>query len=698
MATLEKIRSQKKLLFAVIFGALVLFIVSIIDNPASLFSDTTSAAKVNGTKISMEDVNRRSQEMQADAQQQLAQTNAQRRAQGLPEQQMDNTDYEVAALNDLIIQAALAGEYSKLGIVVTDDEISAATVGPNALPQVISAFYRKYGVTPEQLRAALDNPEANGISAEDVALYTSEFARFEQEVESQMLSGKFQFMIDGGINANKLDAKALYDEAATSYVLALANQSLFGGEPATDADVEKYYNKHRESFKVNQPSRHVRYVTTTIAPTTQDSRDAIAKAQKVADEANAGEVDFNEAIASGNYTLKHTIGNIETSNAAREAGLRAFLEEAQPGEVRVLDTQSAPYIGERHVTLAQLVSRENKINGGKIKQVIYDGTVAGDTIVKQLNAGVNADSIKGVARVIPSSAITFQDIDASIVDSLRTLGLGTYLGLAQGALAFESYDDPEDIYEYYTARHDIDASRETREKLNGAMREFLTVASRADLFNDENATANNLVIYDDILDNSRYMLGDANNAIPDSKEIVAWAMSAKPGEVSKLYTSPDGNRIFAAAVVEEFKDYIPVNIPMVRQSIEFQAALDRDAEAAIEKYAGKANTFDEYVSLMGIERIDTVSGVNLSNPRYAELGALRAAKAGDVVGPVRMAAGVVVANVLEANESTMPFDEAAEAQRFEQQVWGAIGRAGILNFVLGNKPVKYEFLRFHGGK
>ena len=54
MATLEKIRSKSVLLVSIIFVALFLFIITIIDNPLGLFMDNTTVVNVNGEKINYE--------------------------------------------------------------------------------------------------------------------------------------------------------------------------------------------------------------------------------------------------------------------------------------------------------------------------------------------------------------------------------------------------------------------------------------------------------------------------------------------------------------------------------------------------------------------------------------------------------------------------------------------------------------------
>lgn len=703
MATLEKIRNQKKLLFAVIFGALLLFIVSIIDNPGSLFKDTTTVAKVDGKKISIEDLNNLSQDLQAESQQ-------------------PGVDYQYVALQRLVAAALLNQEYEKLGITVTDDEMTQVLMGENsmniimannALRSIVSNFVNTYGVTPQAMREAIENPEANGLGAEQVAMFKNIFSKFESDIEEQLLYTKLMRMLEGGINANKLDAKAQYDEAATTYVLAAVSRPTNMGDPASEEDVKNYYDAHREYFKIDEPKRYLRYVYTPIQATRSDRSAAVSTVMALAEACNNGTTDFNEAIANGNYALKHHVGAGDYVAQSNERGLRAFLDEAQEGEVRVLDTNAAYYGAEPQVTVAQLVGKEVKVNGGQILQVVLDGSVAPDTVVAKLNAGANPEGMAGVASVIPSTHITNQGLPTEIVDSLQTLGLGKYMAVgtadgSQRAIAFESYTDPEEVYDYYTATLKIMPSQETRDKLNADMHEFLAAASTAEYFNEENAAANNLALHYALVGQSSYQIGDnysqnmtplmfisndEHAALADTKEVVAWAVDAKPGSVSRLFTAPDGSRILAAAVVEEYEDYVPVSYPGVSEAFAMPAQEDRNAKAAMAEVEGKGQTLDDYAKLFNAQRVDTIRGVNLSNPRYAGLGGLRGHKPGEVVGPMHWM-GVTVAKVLEANESPMPFNEESSSYAFHNAMLNIMYQMGVLDMIRGSKPVEYNYLRF----
>ena len=92
--------------------------------------------------------------------------------------------------------------------------------------------------------------------------------------------------------------------------------------------------------------------------------------------------------------------------------------------------------------------------------MVYDGTVNADTIIAQLNAGVDPDSIEGVDQVVAATPFTFEQL-TNIIDTLQAVGAGKYINLGQAAVAVDSWNAPEQIVEYATASYAIEPSRET---------------------------------------------------------------------------------------------------------------------------------------------------------------------------------------------------------------------------------------------
>ncbi|MDE7143448.1 MAG: hypothetical protein K2N76_01475, partial [Muribaculaceae bacterium] len=295
-----------------------------------------------------------------------------------------------------------------------------------------------------------------------------------------------------------------------------------------------------------------------------------------------------------------------------------------------------------------------------------------------------------------SAPIKFSQLPAEVADTLLSIGTGRYIALGGAnsaiAVAVESYDAPVDVYDYATATYVVEPSKTTVDGLRDRMRAFLEVASSAAAFNEENAAVNGLVINDALVTPSSAAVG----RLADSRGLVAWAMDADKGAVSPMNQDSRNSRISAVAVVDIYdNEYVPLSFPQVRSEVELQALNQKRANSLIAEYQGKGNTVAEYAAAMGVSA-DTISNVNFSGnsaSRFSPLAAMRAHKTGDVVGPVRWNTNVVVYEILDAKESEMPYDEAANMTNFSNRMQSLV-LGDMRSLLLGNGKVENRILRF----
>ena len=670
MATLEKIRSKSVLLVSIIFVALFLFIITIIDNPLSLFVDQTTVANVKGEKIDYEKYSER--------------------ANAVREQNPQATDADQQAMQSLVTEALYRQEFDKLGLAVTADEISNAMVGDNAPYNVIAQFYQQFGATPTDVLTALNNPEASGLTQEQVVQISHAYANFEKNLEDQLLTQKLVKLLQGTINANKLDARQIYDQGNTTYTLATVSKTLFQTtDSVTPAEIEKYYKEHRESYKIPGKVRYVRYVTLPIVPNNDDRQNALTTVKGAL--AQIQETGSMEAVLNnGGFIVEHQNADSAAMAKVSAAGLKEFLETAAVGTAAILNENSAFVPNNPQLVIAKLNSRETKVNTANISQVIFDGVVNADTVVARLNEGIAPDSIEGVAQVIPANKMTFEQL-TNIIDTLQATPTGKYINLGQSAVTVESWGKAEPMVEYTTATNTVEPSRQTIDGLNTRMRDFLISAPTAETFNHENAMLQGLMLQETVIDDSSFSIDN----LEDSRSMAAWAMTeAKKGQVSRLYTDSKNTRLSAIAVVDEYKDYIPYTYPGLANAITTAAQTEKNANIIISEVSGKGSSMADYQKLLEAARVDTLRSVNLSNAYYAALGGVRGAQKGDIVGPVRWNNSVIVYSIVDANEGSMPFDEASNSMQFQRQARSLVLGQNPDALLLGDGKVKYNFLRF----
>lgn len=140
MATLEKIRKKSTLLLVVVGVALLAFIIGdFFTSGRTLFGTGTTIAKVGDRKIDVQDFQRRNEEASQQMQQQQ------------PNSKIDPAVMQAQVLQSMIQESLLDEEMNRLGITVTDAELSKAMTGANAHPYMMQ-FARQMGAeSPDQV-------------------------------------------------------------------------------------------------------------------------------------------------------------------------------------------------------------------------------------------------------------------------------------------------------------------------------------------------------------------------------------------------------------------------------------------------------------------------------------------------------------------------------------------------------------------
>lgn len=677
MATLEKIRSKSVLLVSIIFVALFLFIITIIDNPLSIFMDNSTVVNVNGQKVNIEEY--------------------QKRAQQIREQNPQNENAENQALQFLISETLMNQELDKLGIVVTDQEVSEALVGENAVPYFVNYCMQTIGGTPTQIITMLSNPAESGLTDEQVQYIHDQYKEFEDQVKEGLKTQKFYSLVSGTINANKLDARANFDEGNTTYTIAAVGKNIYSEKDSVDdVEIQKFYNEHKAYYKQPEPQRYIRYVDLAIVPSNADRQAAVDAVQQamtaLADSASQG---MEALMADGSFIVNTVSGDETVMRNQRIGSLATFAKEGNIGENRVV-LNNAFTDAQPRIVIAHLNSRETKSNGATVKQALIDPAQNADTILARINANpAEVEKIAGVLTV-QENKFDFTQLPAQIVDQLKEAD-GKYVNLTMSdgsnvGTAITKYDDPKEVYSVQLATYNIEPSRETINELNTRMRDFMIVASRADAFNQDNAAQHGLYVQDALVGNSS---AGVNN-LSDTRSIVGWAMEdAKKGEVSRLFTDNKNTHMTVAALVDIYDgDYTPVSYPQIHMDAEQGALEQKLADKIIAQYQGKGKTLADYKTAMQAVSIDTLRNVNVGNPRYAQLGGIRGAKKGELVGPVNVNGSVMVYQIIDSAEGEMPFDEAAAMTQYKRSM-----EQMILNnpdaLLLGDGKIKNRILKFN---
>lgn len=694
MATLEKIRSKSVLLLVIIGAALVAFIIGDFFNSSrSIFGSGTTVAKVDGKSIDFTAFQR-----QVEAASQQAQNRGQKVDQAVLHQQV---------LNQMIAQALFDEEIEALGLTVTDSELSDAMLGSHsqAFQAMVQQMYQGQ-LTPQQFHDMVVNPAKYQLQPQEMEQIRQSWMACEKDMEQRLLQAKFGTLFAGTLVANKLDAKAIYDDAAqTSKVAyALAPFSSISDDDAsvavTDEDVKNEWAKHKAQYAINEDVRDVNYISVAIQPSSADI--------------TAGETRVTEAIAalnekpgtdgldafddfiSNRYTV--TVGSI------RDAKVRNFVDSAAVGSAKIINRSG------NNFQIAKLISRENKVDSVNVDILSAQGTKAQvDSILVALNSG---KSIEDVQKSFASNIAGAQDsvwvslIDPSVAtvkDRLASVETGRFL-LADTAFVenhpsmivrVNKRRSPVPVVEVAAVDYTIEASAATLADLQGKFQKFL----------DENANAADFVAnaleagyqsFPAQISVSTPQLG----GMSDTRNAISWALRADKGEVSPIFGDEASGRFVAVALNDIYEDYLPATNAQVKAMLTSKIRNDKKAEALIARYNGKAKDVAGYANAMGV-KVDSASvnfaNYNLSYPNYVGpkvLASVAAAKKGELVSPTQASNGVVVMQVLDVETNGRPYSFEENATTFSR-TRGADALSQFLNAILlGNKEIKNNMLDF----
>jgi len=244
MAMMAKMRSLAPWFILSVGGLFVLFMVLSDSRISDIIGKRSNdVGSVNGEKISYQEF--------SDMLEQYRQYQQQQTGQEIPESQMDMLRDNV--WESLVSQKLIAQKIEEFGIKVTNDEIKDVLLGPNPPASVTRFFTDSLGNFNRQAyESAIFNPQ-NKEAMKQV----------EEQVRQQLLQQKLQNTVTASVMVSESDIKQKFVEQSTKisadYIFIDANTIPEAQIKVTDSEIENYYNKHKEDYKIEE-QRKLKYV------------------------------------------------------------------------------------------------------------------------------------------------------------------------------------------------------------------------------------------------------------------------------------------------------------------------------------------------------------------------------------------------------------------------------------------------------
>ncbi|MBD5247699.1 MAG: hypothetical protein HDS54_06005 [Barnesiella sp.] len=694
MSALEHIRKRPALVISILGLALVLFIITAVsDNIFSFFGDRDTAVKVDGEKLKYDEWKRTSSRI-----------SDQMRQQG-----RENADLSYAdelALQQIIDQELFDKQVEKLGINITDEEMQEYLFGPMSIAQ---AQAQSYGFPSAEDFYSYAYSNENGAN-QARALWED----MENNLRRQLIAAKFQMQL-GALTANKLDAKAYYDDNknVTLNVARVDNYSLADDDFAvTDDEIKARYDKEKEAFKLDNEIRLVDYILVTPTASAEDA--ATASQEVINAIENLKATPGIEAIAS-NYAFET---NVFTGSASTlPAQLRNSVAMLDSAKVAMLSFNGSDY------NIAKLLSKKDGVEKADVDFYLTEnatlsadsllvavnaGTVAelGDTVqtinqkeLKLIDNALMADYADNFINATPGEAVVVND-DAFKRNILATL-FGNQIDPSRMDMSaigvcykVNSVEDAQPIYEIASITRSVVPSQETISQLRQELADYSAKNANAEALKN-NIGSTKFHVEQGRVNGDRFaVIGQNGQRIPQTVSLVRWALEdANKGEVSDVIDAGDSFIVIAVSDIYDGK-YVPVTDPTVKDLLTQRIRAEKKSAKLVADYAGKGKNVDEYAEAMNTRPVTVRAnyaqndgGIFRGDSKF--LAAVGTAEQGKLVGPVATGTGAVVFEVVGADNVGGDFD-------FEQlaPVVSQMFRFDVSNALRANKDIKYKAIRF----
>ena len=664
MAVLEKIRVKFGLVISIIIAlALLSFIIdpSTLESALNSMSSKYDVGQIAGKNISYSD-------FQSDVDRY---TTINELLSGSVRDEETQKQIRNAAWQELLDRYMFVKNAKEAGITVGEDEMLAMMNGEFVSPAIAQnpIFMDETGnFSADRLRAFIQN-----VESDESGQLRTYWNYLQNTVHNQQYYAKYGALFTASGNDNALQLAQAIQEGNTTadvdYCLAFYPVTQDSTITVTSDEIRAYYKKHKDFFK-QKANREIEYVVYEVIPSAAD----IAAASDA----------MNEA-----YEEFATTDNMRTflSKNSDQAYSTYWYKE---GELRTINSEIDEQIfgGSK---LTQIATDGNSFYAAREmdSKMLPDSAFVKHILLQDENAAHTADSLVTVIKKggnLANLAATYSADQASAADGeLGSIGWMTQSYMIPGFEGvFEAKVGEPFVLTTQYGTHVVLVSQKTKPvaKKQVAILAKTALASK-ETFNNYYSQANTFATlaggtyegYKKALDSTKVYSHPATiteatanyGAIDNAKEVTRWAFDAKVGKASNIITV-DNNYFFVVALKDATKEgYAPVE-KMASQihdklyTDKLQAAKNQEVA---EKIAG-AKTIEEVAERLGVQ-VEHREAMSLGSTSIepALVGAIAAAKEGEVYGPVAGMMGTYVVSV--SNKQTGSFYTEADAKNLATQ-------------------------------
>lgn len=315
MTVLERIRSRAGLLVGVIMVALLAFVLGdFLTGRSGLFGGgPTDIGEIAGHVIKAQEWQERESQATAEfaafQRRQPVETDMEQIRQQLWQEMLDKYIFE-------------EGEYEKLALALTDDELSEEMLGNRPNPIMRQVFGN--GQNDQRINPQFATPDGFNLDMVRVRQYVKSLSQDKEETKDQYLrwvntekavrkylhQQKYYNLIKKAMYVTTSQAKMEHQADSTLYTLKFVMKR-FAEVPdstikVTDEELKAYYDKNLYKFKEKDNKRSMDYVAFDIFPSAKDIEDTKAKMTTLATQFKSKKTPREDTILIGQEGLNMT--------------------------------------------------------------------------------------------------------------------------------------------------------------------------------------------------------------------------------------------------------------------------------------------------------------------------------------------------------------------------------------------------------
>lgn len=601
MALLQSIRNKAGIFVIIFVGvALFLFIIDPQTFQQLFHKSDRDIAKINGENVEYTewsgfyDVHRQFREVAQQGKNLTAE---------------DEKSIKEQAWQDLLKKYIWNPYYEEVGIGVSEEEMEDLLYGPK---HVHSIVVQNFNLQQDPQSGEYDTKEPknffeNVYTEENVAPQYVVIADYWKKVIGEdRISTKYSNMLTQGFYTPSVLAKMYYEEQNASFDLeyVMRNYNTIADEDiqVTDAEIEKYYNEHKNMFVEDNATRDIEYVVYDVVPSHNDSVAIYEEINGRLEEFKA--LEENENIYADNYSDNRFRNDMFlTKEVVESLGFNEEFFNSEVGTVSDITISENAYIFGKIMDVA---NRPDSVNASHILLIPSDS-------VSIESCETTADSLKAVLAKASKDTALFAQLAQEYSQDPGSKDNGGNLGdFTEGAMidefneaCFSHKTGDLVVVKTQYGVHLIKINSQTapvrKIKLVAMDKEirfsdntYDYMFQKASTFSANNTTAeafDNAVTEEGLVkkvSNRLRELGDALPGVDNAREIVRWAFNddTKVGDVSNVFVFAD-KYIVAKLVAAREKGVSPLED--VRAQIEPTVLKKMKAAKLLEEMKGCEN-------------------------------------------------------------------------------------------------------------